>query len=191
MSRSTPWRERLIIEPFFDDVNFSDSVSASVDFFLGNRFTMLQSRRAVLHNPLADDSRSDIGAKEVFVPMGEELSVQPGQVVLGTTLEWFRFPRDIMAYLIGRSIWGRRGFLPATATAVHPGSSGTITLELANLSSVAIVLKPGVSVGQLFFHLVEGDHSSVSRRSVFMGAIRPLPGIYKKSSVERLLLGLK
>src|SRR6185295_20156844 len=109
-----------------------------------------------------------------------------------TTLEWFRFPYDLMAYVVGRSIWGRRGLLIVTASAVHPGSSGTITLELCNMGDVAVVLRPGVAVGQLFFHKV-GDESKKarhreSRRSTFSGSTRPILGEYIPSTVERFLL---
>lgn len=182
------WSKRLIIEPYFD--NIQPTASASIDFHLGNRFTMLRSRRAVQHDPLSDDPRRDVAFSELFIPMGEAFSLHPGQIVLGTTLEWFRFPCDLVAHVIGRSIWGRRGLLIVTAQVVHPDSSGTITLEMSNLGEVSLRLKPGVAIGQLLFERLE-DYSDVyERRSTFSGAFRPILGSYKKSAVEELLLGL-
>jgi dCTP deaminase len=187
------WKDRLVVEPFFRQSIDGDSVSASIDFHLGNRFTVLGSRRAVQHDPLSKEPRHDVVAREVFVPMGQEFSLRPGQIVLGTTLEWFRFPFDLIAYVIGRSIWGRRGLLIVTAQAVHPGSSGTITLEMSNLGEVGLRLKPGVAIGQLFFHRLDEDVTGPfqARRSTFAGAHRPILGKYSQNEVERLLLNLQ
>src|ERR1017187_4399950 len=142
----------LVIEPFFSNLKTARE-TASLDFHLGNRFTFLEARRKSQHSPL--NKETDVASREIFLPMGHQFSLHPGQVLLGTTLEWFRFPMDLMAYVIGRSSWGRRYLLIVTASAVHPGSSGIITLELANLSRYAITLMPGIKIGQLFFHRVD------------------------------------
>jgi dCTP deaminase len=47
-------------------------------------------------------------------------------------LEFFKLPSDVMAYVIGRSSWGRLGLVIATATFVDPNFRGSITLELVN-----------------------------------------------------------
>jgi dCTP deaminase len=44
------------------------------------------------------------------------------------TLEWIRLPKNLAAYVTGKSSWGRRGLIPATATGVHPGFKGCLTL---------------------------------------------------------------
>ncbi len=190
MSPESLWSERLVIEPFFPGSYNEEAMSASVDFHLGNRFTVLRSRRAAQNNPLAEDPHVDVGATELFIPMGREFAVNPGQIVLGTTLEWFRFPADLMAYVVGRSIWGRRGLLIVTASAVQPGSCGTITLEMVTLSEVGVRLKPGTAIGQLFFHEVRGPSAEEARMSTFAGVTRPTLGEYARSGVERLLMGL-
>jgi dCTP deaminase len=203
MSENIGWNKRLTVEPFFDETEDeeNESVSASLDFHLGNRFTLLRGRRAAQHDPLSEDPRQDIVPREVFIPMGSDFALRPGQIVLGTTLEWFRFPLDLMAYVIGRSIWGRRGLLIVTAQAVHPGSTGTITLEMSNLGEVGLRLKPGTAIGQLFFHRIEDapldteiEGASLDtdnyRRSNYSGAHRPILGKYSRTKVERLLLEL-
>jgi dCTP deaminase len=184
------WCRRLVVEPFFDEMISQNLAAASLDFHLGNRFTILRSRRAAQHDPLSDDPRRDVAFSELFIPMGQELSLHPGQIVLGTTLEWFKFPNDLVAYVIGRSIWGRRGLLIVTAQAVHPGSGGTITLEMTNLGEVSLRLKPGVSIGQLFFHKIDSSSDVQERHSTFAGAFRPILGKYKKTKVEELLLNM-
>jgi len=196
-----PWGSRLVIEPFLSEEDPASAVAASIDFHLGNRFTLLRSRRDVQHDPLSkfspitSDRRQlgDIVTRELFIPMGEAFTIHPGQIVLGTTLEWYRFPEDLVADVIGRSIWGRRGLLIVTAQTVHPLSSGTITLEMCNLGEVGLRLRPGVSIGQLVFHKVQGsedkqDPAKVRKYSKFAGTLRPSLGEYKPSDVESFLL---
>lgn len=190
MNSSTDWANRLLVEPFFPAAIKANSLSASLDFHLGNRFTMLRGRRGIQHDPLSEEPKRDVVGREVFIPMGEDFILRPGQIVLGTTLEWFRFPFNLMAYVHGRSIWGRRGLLIVTAQAVHPGSSGTITLEMSNLGEVGLSLKPGAAIGQLFFHDITPVSDPQPRKSTFSGAHRPILGKYVKNSTEEFLLDL-
>lgn len=189
LESGTPWEKRLVIEPQFNVPIVSQSAAASIDFHLGNRFTVLHRRRDVQHDPLAFPPERDVATEEFFVSFGDQFVLHPGHLVLGTTLEWIRFPLDIMAYVVGRSIWGRRGLLIATATAVQPGSAGTITLELSNTGEIAVALKPGVRIGQLFLHTVNAADEQ-SLRTSFSGALRPILGNYSASDSEKFLLNL-
>ena len=153
IENTTDWKKRLIIEPLLEPLTLN-STSVSLDFHLGNRFAIYPRRRIGYHSPLLENE-TEVAAPEFYVPLGGQLVLHPGEIILGTTLEWFRFPDDLMAYVIGRSIWGRRGLLIATAQAVQPGSTGIITLELSNVGDVSIYLHPGACIGQLFFHLVQ------------------------------------
>lgn len=185
------WDERLVIEPFFPKTIDANAATASLDFHLGNRFSILKGRPAAQHDPLSREKRQDVVLRELFIPRGEAFYLHPGQLVLATTLEWFRFPYDLLAYVIGRSIWGRRGLVIVTAQAVHPRSSGKITLELFNPGEVPIKLRPGVAAGQLIFHKVEGADPKVkARASNYAGSHRPTLGEYVPTTLERLLLGM-
>jgi dCTP deaminase len=184
------WDDRLVIDPLFDGSFSDDLVSASIDVHLGNRFTYPKSRRAAQHDPLSGNPTEDVVAKELFIPMGKDFSINPGQFLLATTLEWFRFPSNLMAYVIGRSVLGRRSLLIVTASAVQPGTCNTITLEMSNLGEVAIKLKPGVAIGQLFFHDVRDVGAIKGLHSNFGGSLRPLLGVYKRSTTEEFLMSL-
>ncbi len=190
MGNSVDVNDRFVVDPFFPE-SVRGTSGASLDFHLGCRFAFFRRRRGSQHSPFSDGGNEGLPS-EVFVPLGKEVYLHPGQLVLGTTLEWFRFPKDFMAYVVGRSIWGRRGVLIATALAVQPLSSGRITLELSNVGEVTVVLQPGVAVGQLFFHRVEGAEEQMSTQvSSFAGAFRPTLGEYKPSLVEELLLNIE
>jgi dCTP deaminase len=180
--------ERLVIEPFLGGLRSGKAEAASVDFHLGTRFVFLRRGRFVLHDPLAQQAHAEAYGNEVFIPLGSKLLLHPGQLVLGTTLEWYRFPPDLMAYVVGRSIWGRRGLLVVTASAVQPQTSGTVTLELANIGDVAVVIRPGMAAGQFFFHEVQPP-TRIGKRPPFSVTHRPIFGEYTCSAVEEVLLG--
>jgi dCTP deaminase len=89
-------------------------------------------------------------------------------------LEWIRLPRNLAAIVTGKSSWGRRGLIIATATGVHPGFSGCLTLEITNLGEIPIKIRPGIHICQLFVHkmvseTVDADKSrfAVSRKPKF------------------------
>ncbi len=187
MKPKVPVPRRLFVEPFFTVDGTEKTAPASLDFHLGNRFVFLRRGRSTFNDPIGDRNAPEATGTEVFIPFGKVLHLHPGQLVLGTTLEWYRFPRDLMAYVVGRSIWGRRGLLVVTASAIQPLTSGTITLELTNVGEVAVVVKPGVAVGQLFFHEVKARKEK-SGRPPFSVTHKPIFGQYHPSRVEELLL---
>ncbi len=87
--------------------------------------------------------------KYSYVRFGESYYLHPGSFVLGTTLEWLRIPRNLFGSVMGKSTVGRRGLVIATATAVHPGFIGCVTLELANIGEIPIAIRPGMHICQL------------------------------------------
>lgn len=77
--------------------------------------------------------------------------LKPHKFVLGTTKEVVTLPKDLTAFVEGRSSVGRMGLQVENAGWVDPGFSGEITLELYNSSDVPILLTPGVRLVQLVF----------------------------------------
>lgn len=142
---------RLVVMPLLDEG--AQIGSSSIDVRLGTRFRLL---RRTVHAGLdpATATRSELEAaqEKVTVGFGEPLWLHPGQLVLGSTLEFIRFPADLGAYVMGRSSWGRAGLLVATAVMVHPGFSGNLTLELVNHGESPIALYAGARVAQLAIH---------------------------------------
>ena len=122
---------------------------ASVDLRLGNSFRVFHNHRAAaidLRDPPTNLT------EEVVVGDGEPFVIHPGEFVLGSTVEWVELPDDIVARIEGKSSLGRLGLIVhATAGFVDPGFSGTLTLEITNLTRVPIVLWPGKPIAQLSF----------------------------------------
>jgi len=115
---------------------------ASVDVRLGNSFSFIKSGNNILKMD------SDI---EYHSITAETFLLLPKQFVLATTIEYFRLPDNLTAFVEGRSSIGRLGLFIQNAGWVDPGFEGEITLELFNASDHAIELCAGRRVGQLVF----------------------------------------
>ena len=118
--RSLLTNGKLGISPL-DDIQIQP---ASVDVRLGNSFSIIESSsNAVTKMDSAIHYRSIID--DTFLLL-------PGQFVLATTMEYFRLPNNITAFVEGRSSIGRLGLFIENAGWVDPGFEGEITLELYN-----------------------------------------------------------
>ena len=189
--RSAPekQRDRLIVRPLPDLDKIAGSGAASLDLRLGTWFVSLRHTRfpalQVDETPEAATNNTKL-SKSHFVPFGKEFFLQPGAFVLGVTLEWVRFPTNLAGYVIGKSSWGRRGLIIATAAGVHPGFTGCLTLELSNVGEIPIAVKPGISICQLFLHST--SQTDLADKSTFVGRRQPTLGkieldeVYKKLS---------
>jgi len=135
----------IVIEPW-DDAMVQP---ASVDLRLGNSFRVFHNHRIGAID-LADIPENL--TERVAVPEGESFVIHPGEFVLGATEEHVTLPDDIVARIEGKSSLGRLGLIVhATAGFVDPGFTGTLTLEITNLTRVPIVLWPGKPIAQLSF----------------------------------------
>lgn len=86
------------------------------------------------------------------VKISEHYMLQPGQFVLGATVEKITLPDNMMARFDGKSSLGRLGLCThVTAGFIDAGFIGTITVELKNENSLPIMLKPGMRIGQVSF----------------------------------------
>jgi dCTP deaminase len=148
--------ERLIITPLFDPA--SSIGDAAVDVRLGTEFVLFRKEtfRALdmtsVETLVGEVSRY---RQRVVRRIRDPFVLHPGQLVIGSTLEYVQVPPGLMAYVVGKSTWGRTGLIIATATKVDPGFKGCITLEIVNEGEVPLVLVPGIPIAQLVFHRTE------------------------------------
>jgi dCTP deaminase len=100
--------------------------------------------------------------------------LEPQRMILGSTLEDVTLPlgeNGLAARIEGRSSFARAGLLVHfTAPTIHPGFSGTITLEMINLGAIPLMLRPGLRVCQLIVETVEG--TPIRADSQFQGQRR-------------------
>lgn len=151
-----PYDRRLVITPLIDAKQ--QIGKGSVDLRLGNDFIVMKQTGLIAVDPVRrrelEENIENYQMRQ-RVEYGMPFYLHPQQFALASTLEYLKFPPELMAYVIGRSSWGRLGLVIATATMVEPEFAGTLTLELANVGSVPIALYPCVRVAQLVLHLVE------------------------------------
>ena len=187
-------KDPLIIAPTTGLDELKKSGAASVDLRLGCWFLMCRPSRAGLldiYEKSADVPNEAKLTKLYYVPFSEGFILHPNAFVLGVTLEWIRLPIDRAAYVIGRSTWGRHGLIIATATGVHPGFTGCLTLELSNVGEVPIKVKPGTTICQLFIHEVNAGDPTLFDRSCFIGRRKPTLGAIKLDETALLLASEK
>ncbi|WP_053960212.1 dCTP deaminase [Sulfobacillus thermosulfidooxidans] len=170
MEKSLP--ERLIVTPLLSPEQIK---GGSVDVRLGTEFILMKRSARGPIDPMNMDTGSSGDYQErVHVDVGDKMILHPNQLVLGVTLEFIQVPADLMAYVIGRSSWGRLGLMVATAVMVSPGYRGSLTLELANLADTPVYLYPGTRVAQLVFHQVEGSHAAYAQQGgKYTGPVGP------------------
>lgn len=93
--------------------------------------------------------------EELIIPESG-LLLEPNRLYLGRTLE-YTYTDTLVPMLEGRSSVGRLGvFIHATAGFGDVGFAGYWTLEISAVMPVRIY--PGVEIGQLYFHTIEGGY---------------------------------
>lgn len=175
-----PESDPLVITPKPNLDVFKQSGAGSIDLRLGCWFAVLRQTRAALLDvgpTISEKLTAEALTKMHYVRFGDKFVLHPRAFVLGSTLEWIRMPKNIAGYVTSRSSWGRRGLIIATATGVHPGFTGCLTLELFNTGQVPIALYPGMAISQFFLHHVDTNSDKLDRsplagrRRPFLGAI--------------------
>jgi dCTP deaminase len=116
---------------------------ASIDCRLGDHFLVVEDRQMQII-----DLNTEIKYRELD---GPSITIPPHSFLLATTMEYVRLPKDLVAFVEGRSSIGRIGLFIQNAGWVDPGFEGQITLELYNANSLPIRLEAGRRICQLVF----------------------------------------
>jgi dCTP deaminase len=136
------------IEPFEE----SQVGPASVDLTLSDEWYFFKdeySRKIV--------DLKETGFREAFeMKKAKEITLKPGELCLGKTLERLTLPKNVMGKLEGRSRYARMGVIIHTTSAlVQPGSDNHQVLEIVNLAPFPIKLHAGMRVSQVVFELLQ------------------------------------
>jgi len=124
---------------------------SSYDIRLGKHFKVYKHAHLAVLDPTKPESFQDV-TETVEIQDGKPFIVQPGEFVLGVTMETVKLPDDIVARVEGRSSLGRLGIIiHSTAGFIDPGFEGSITLEITNINRMPVALYPGMRIGQFAF----------------------------------------
>lgn len=124
-----------------------------------------------------DKEYMERNSETLTISNSQPYSLEPGQFILGQTLEKVDFPirkgrKPYAARVEGKSSHARRGMLiHFTAPTIHSGFAGPITLEITNLGATSIILVPNIYICQLIIEQVS-SHPKVSPNQ-FSGQTRP------------------
>lgn len=131
--------------------------AVSVDLHLGSEFMLFRKHgRAIFVKedtilPPSHERKATLGPHEV-------LHLKPHQFILGVTKEKIKLSGKYAARIEGRSRFARLGLMVhISSSLIQPGSNNVQVLEIVNLSTVPLVLKPGLKICQVTFYPTSGD----------------------------------
>jgi dCTP deaminase len=130
--------------------DFSESrlQPASYDIRLGEKFLVVDSVNVEYIDPVAHILPT---YTEVVCTHADGFLLRPGVTVLGTSIERFGSEKYLIQ-LSGKSSLARLGLIVHnTAGLINPGHYLNITFELANMSNIPILLRPGMDIAQILF----------------------------------------
>ncbi len=150
--------------------------ASSMDLRLGNTFKLYEHSRSAILDPKRPETFQG-NMRTITIAEGDSFIVQPGEFVLGVTMESITVPDDLVVRVEGRSSLGRLGIIVhSTAGFVDPGFSGTITLEISNLNRMPVALYPGMRVCQLAFEQMSSPAEmpyNLKPNSKYLGQVLP------------------
>ncbi len=189
--------QKLVVAPLLEPDEQLRDGQASIDIRLGSQFVLTQASAygeldeypTIGEVTTKEETADEVTTKEetaglpnlrrlyqeLYVPIGDSLVVHPHQFVLATSFEYLRLPPNLMAFVVGRSTWGRLGLVVATAIGIHPLFAGTLTLEIRNLGETPLRLYPGERIAQLFFQWVDVDPEQASKPGRYVASVNPFP----------------
>jgi dCTP deaminase len=151
--------------------------SCSVDFRLGNEFSVFEHSRHP-YIDLRNGASLQHLMRTIEVAPDEQFVLQPRDFVLAVTLESLELDAEVLGRLEGRSSLGRIGIIVhGTAGLFDPGWTGKATLELSNLSRMAVALYPGMRICSFTFEQLSSPSSVPYRQkpgNKYAGQLHPL-----------------
>jgi dCTP deaminase len=160
----------LVITPMLqEDEAFDED---SVDLRLGTYFLMPQ----VPPQPFVDPNSSKTSGQSylrLHLPLGAYFVLPAHQTVLGVTLEYIKMPFNVSGQILTKSSIARMFMVIETAPWIHPLYRGCLTLEIANVSNSAIVLYPGMPIGQLILLHTAASEPAEKLSGTYVGPVYP------------------
>lgn len=164
-----------IIEPFVDHlVRYNEAGNKIVSYGLSSygydirvadEFKVFTNVYNSIVDPknFKDDAFVDICTQECIIP--------PNSFALARSVEYFRIPRNVLAFCIGKSTYARCGII-VNVTPFEPGWEGYVTLEISNTTPLPAKIYANEGIAQVIFF--EGDACETSyadRKGKYMNQV--------------------
>jgi dCTP deaminase len=151
--------------------------ASSLDLRLGRYFKVYNHAKYAVLDPMQPETFKDVAKLIEIDEDSASFVVQPGEFVLGVTMEKIKISDDMVARVEGRSSLGRLGIIiHSTAGFIDAGFEGTITLEISNINRMPVALYPGMRVCQLAFEEMSSAADvpyQMKKSSKYQGQIYP------------------
>lgn len=96
-----------------------------------------------------------LGPAGYDVRLAETVTVYPNEFVLGSTIEHFTMPDDLLAMVADKSTLARQGICVQN-TVIEPGWKGFLTIEITNHHNHRPkTLNAGTPIAQIIFHVLD------------------------------------
>ncbi len=142
---------RLSFSPKISDAQIG---AASVDLTLDGKFWVFKKK--YVQGKKAVDLASVPFTEATEEHDEEEITLKPGEMCLGITVEKIRLAPSIMGTLEGRSRYARMGLaVHVTSALVQPGSDNHQVLEIVNLAPFAVTIRKGMRISQIVFERMD------------------------------------
>ncbi len=170
-----------MIEPFVDHlVRYNDDgqkivsyglSSFGYDLRVADEFKVFTN----VYNSIVDpknfcpSSFVDIKSNECIIP--------PNSFALARSMEYFRIPRSVLAFCIGKSTYARCGII-VNVTPFEPEWEGYVTIEISNTTPLPAKIYAGEGIAQVVFF--EGEPCAVSykdRGGKYMNQVGIVPPV--------------
>lgn len=96
-----------------------------------------------------------LGGQTTSLQLGQHFVLNPGQRILGTTLETLKMPANLAGLVYLRSSFSRIGLSAGGPVIVDPGFSGKLVLSITNGGAWSVSIYPGVRVAYIMFSPVD------------------------------------
>lgn len=138
------YHKRKIISKGTTSYGYDVSLTDDVRVFTNTNATEIDPKRFDEQKCLAKaEIRTDEdGGRYVLIP--------PHSYMLGSTVEYFRIPRDIMVVCVGKSTYARSGAIVNT-TPIEPGFEGNVVIEIANTAPLPCRIYLDEGIAQFMF----------------------------------------
>ena len=80
----------------------------------------------------------------------DECVIAPNSFILGTTVEYFKIPRDVLCLCVGKSTYARCG-VTVNITPLEPEWEGNITIQIQNTSPFPVKVYANEGIAQILF----------------------------------------
>ena len=156
-----------IIEPFVDHlVRYDDAGNKIVSYGLSSfgydirvadEFKVFTNVYNTVVDPkhFRQDAFVDITTNECIIP--------PNSFALARSVEYFRIPRTVLAFCIGKSTYARCGII-VNVTPFEPEWEGYVTLEISNTTPLPAKIYANEGIAQVVFFEGESCETSYNDR---------------------------